>query len=156
MPSNAVAETDERPYSPGLEGVLAGETSIAIDGANGRLMYRGYPIGELVRHGTYAQVAELLWTGEWPETPHCRRRPLPEPVLTALRACRRDQAMDALRTAVSAWGADESARWPPTVEQARALTAPRHPRSPRSPAPPGQGAVEPDPALTWSRASSTS
>ena len=52
---------DERPYSPGLEGVLAGEISIAlVDGANGRLLYRGYPIVELVRAGTYAQVAELL------------------------------------------------------------------------------------------------
>ena len=65
------APIDDRPYSPGLEGVLAGETSIAlVDGANGRLIYRGYAIGELVRHGTYAQVAELLWTGEWPTTAH--------------------------------------------------------------------------------------
>ena len=31
--------------------------------------------------------------------------------------------MDALRTAVSAWGADSGSLWPPTVEQARALTA---------------------------------
>ena len=58
---------DTRPYSPGLAGVLAGETTIAlVDGEAGRLLYRGYPIGELVREGTYAQVAELLWTGEWP------------------------------------------------------------------------------------------
>ena len=62
---------DDRPYSPGLEGVLAGETALAkVDGANGRLIYRGYPIGELVRAGTYAQVAELLWTGEWPDEAH--------------------------------------------------------------------------------------
>ena len=31
--------------------------------------------------------------------------------------------MDALRTAVSAWGATQKLAWPPTVEQARALTA---------------------------------
>ena len=31
--------------------------------------------------------------------------------------------MDALRTAVSAWGATQQLPWPPTVEQARALTA---------------------------------
>jgi citrate synthase len=31
--------------------------------------------------------------------------------------------MDALRTAVSTWGAAESPGWPPTVEQARTLTA---------------------------------
>ena len=57
---------DDRPYSPGLEGVVAGETALSfIDGAQGRLLYRGYPIGELVREGSYAAVAELLWTGDW-------------------------------------------------------------------------------------------
>ncbi|HYC07081.1 MAG TPA: citrate/2-methylcitrate synthase, partial [Candidatus Binatia bacterium] len=44
---------DERPYSPGLEGVIGAESSIGlVDGANGRLLYRGYPIGQLVAHGT--------------------------------------------------------------------------------------------------------
>ena len=40
---------DERPYSPGLEGVIAAESAIGlVDGKNGRLLYRGYPIGQLV------------------------------------------------------------------------------------------------------------
>ncbi len=117
--------TDGRTYSPGLEGVLAGETRIAIvDGAHGRLLYRGYPIVELVREGTYAQVAELLWTGEWPEEAHLPTADLPDAVVTALRALPADaSAMDALRTAVSVWGAASRPGWPPTVEQARALTA---------------------------------
>ena len=34
-------------------------------GANGRLIYRGYRIGDLVEHGTYPAVANLLWTGDW-------------------------------------------------------------------------------------------
>jgi citrate synthase len=116
---------DPRPYSPGLEGVLAGETGIAlVDGANGRLLYRGYPIVDLVRGGTYAQVAELLWTGEWPDRAHLPCAPLPDEVLAALRALPADaHPMDALRTAVSVWGAVEHADWPPTVEQARELTA---------------------------------
>src|SRR5512142_1181249 len=60
------SRADARPYSPGLEGVIAAETAIGfVDGANGRLLYRGFPIGELVDHGSFAQVAELLWTGEW-------------------------------------------------------------------------------------------
>ena len=60
------APADTRPYSPGLEGVIAGETSLSyIDGEAGRLLYRGYPIGELVKAGSYAAVAELLWTGDW-------------------------------------------------------------------------------------------
>ena len=116
---------DERPYSPGLEGVIAGETSIAlVDGANGRLLYRGYPIGELVREGTYAQVAELLWTGDWPDRAELHAAPL-------IR-CR---SSDAARTAadgpsdgraaqaVSVWGAESGAKWPPSPDQARALTA---------------------------------
>jgi citrate synthase len=116
---------NERPYSPGLEGVLAGETSIAlVDGAHGRLLYRGYPIGELVRAGTYAQVAELLWSGDWPDSAHLPTEPLPEAVLTSLRALpARAHPMDALRTAVSAWGATRRPGWPPTIEDARMLTA---------------------------------
>src|SRR5664280_1568511 len=48
----------ERPYSPGLAGVIAAETAIGyVDGANGRLLYRGYPIGQLVEKGTYGPVA---------------------------------------------------------------------------------------------------
>ncbi|MDQ3870383.1 MAG: citrate/2-methylcitrate synthase [Chloroflexota bacterium] len=116
---------DARVYSPGLEGVLAGETSIAlVDGARGRLLYRGYPIQELVEHGTYAQVAELLWTGAWPSEAHLAATPLPDPVLAALAALGpQTHPMDALRTAVSVWGATTRPGWPPTAEQARALTA---------------------------------
>ena len=48
-------QPDTRPYSPGLEGVIAGETRLGlVDGERGRLLYRGYPIGDLVEHGTYA------------------------------------------------------------------------------------------------------
>ncbi len=115
----------ERPYSPGLEGVIAGETSLAlIDGANGRLLYRGYPIGELAQRGSYAQVCELLWGGEWPAQASLPAAPLPEAVTAVLRLLPADtNAMDALRTAVSTWGACERLGWPPTVEQARRLTA---------------------------------
>ena len=61
----------ERPYSPGLEGVVAAETALGyVDGERGRLLYRGYRIGDLVEHGTYPAVANLLWTGEWePDAP---------------------------------------------------------------------------------------
>ena len=114
-----------RPYSPGLKGVLAGETSLAmIDGTAGRLQYRGYPIGELVERGTYAQVAELLWTGDWKTDAHLACAPLPAAVTEVLRSLPASTAaMDALRTAISAWGAVEGTTWPPTVEQARAITA---------------------------------
>ena len=77
---------DTYPYSPGLAGVPAGESALSlVDGANGRLLYRGYPIGELVREGTFAQVAQLLWADEWlPETTlPCA--PLSRPVMAGPR-----------------------------------------------------------------------
>lgn len=114
----------ERSLSPGLEGVLAGETALSlVDGANGRLLYRGYPIGELAERGTFAQVAEMLWTGAWPSEAHLACSPLPDEVVEILRRMPPDaNAMDALRTAVSAGGAVVGAAWPPTLQQARTLT----------------------------------
>ncbi len=116
---------DDRPYSPGLAGVLAGETALSlVDGANGRLLYRGYPIGELVREGSFAQVAHLLWADEWLAEAHLPCAPLDDNVVSALRELP-DGAhpMDALRTAFSVWGAGHKTVWPPTVEQAREITA---------------------------------
>jgi citrate synthase len=139
-----------RPYSPGLEGVVAGETSLSfIDGAAGRLLYRGYRIGDLVERGTYPAVANLLWTGEWDPAQRMSTGPVPEAILAVLRALPADaKPMDALRTAVSAWGATQALPWPPTVEQARALTA----FSPSALAAfarlrSGADPVEPDPSL---------
>jgi citrate synthase len=116
---------DDRPYSPGLQGVIAGETSLSlVDGDAGRLLYRGYPIGELVRAGTFAKVAELLWTDDWPAEAHLPCAPLEDRVMAALRDLPREaHPMDALRTAMSAWGAGRQTSWPPSVEEARAITA---------------------------------
>src|SRR3954469_25150179 len=121
----ASAPADDRPFSPGLEGVLAGETSPSkVDGANGRLTYRGYRIGDLVEHGSYPAVANLLWTGEWDPKARLATGPVPDSVLTALRSLPTSaKPMDALRTAVSAWGASQALTYPPTVDQARAATA---------------------------------
>jgi citrate synthase len=119
------AAADTRTYSPGLEGVLAAETALAlVDGERGRLLYRGYRIGDLVERASYAAVANLLWTGEWEPGHHIPTAPVSDAVLTALRALPSTaKPMDALRTAVSVWGASENPAWPPTVEQARALLA---------------------------------
>ena len=128
-PTSAVATApaspeDAQPYSPGLAGVIGAESAIAlVDGARGRLLYRGYPIGQLVPRGTYAEVADLLWTGEWHPGAELHPRPVPAPVLASLRELPRDaHPMDALRTAVSVWGATQKIAWPPTPEQARELT----------------------------------
>jgi citrate synthase len=120
----AAHTVDGRPYSPGLEGVLAAETELGlVDGVNGRLMYRGYRIGDLVARGTFASVANLLWTGNWDPKARLTAGRVPSAVMAALRALPRTaKPMDALRTAVSVWGATEVLDWPPTEVQARALT----------------------------------
>jgi citrate synthase len=149
-PAGPAAPVDDRPYSPGLEGVLAGETSLSkVDGANGRLIYRGYRIGDLVERGSYPAVANLLWTGDWDPGARLATGPLPDAVLTTLRALPTTaKPMDALRTAVSAWGAAQDLPYPPTAEQARALTA----FSPSALAAfarirEGKDPIEPDPSL---------
>ena len=139
-----------RPYSPGLEGVIAGETSLSlVDGERGRLLYRGYRIGDLVAHGTYPAVANLLWTGEWDPSHRLPTAPIPPEVMTVLRAIPAStKPMDALRTAVSAWGTTQDLPWPPTIDQARALTS----FSPSALAAfarlrAGKEPIEPDPSL---------
>jgi citrate synthase len=149
---NAAVEAGpvSRPFSPGLEGVIAGETALGyVDGERGRLLYRGYRIGDLVEHGTYPAVANLLWTGDWDPGHRLPTAPIPAAVLTTLRSLPATmKPMDALRTAVSAWGATQILPWPPTVEEARALTA----FSPSALAAfarirHGQDPIEPDPSL---------
>src|SRR3954447_16388487 len=142
--------TDERPYSPGLEGVVAAETGLGyVDGEHGRLLYRGYRIGDLVDRGTYSAVANLLWTGDWSPEFRMPTAPVPDAVLASLRALPSTaKPMDALRTAVSAWGAATGPTYPPTVDQARALTA----FSPSALAAfarirAGKEPIEPDPSL---------
>jgi 2-methylcitrate synthase/citrate synthase II len=51
-------------YSPGLEGVIAGETAIST--VTGGLRYRGYPVVELAAKCTFEEVAHLLLHGELP------------------------------------------------------------------------------------------
>ena len=141
---------DDRPYSPGLEGVVAAETGLGyVDGEHGRLLYRGYRIGDLVEHGTYPAVANLLWTGEWDAGHNLPTGPVPDGVMATLRALPTTaKPMDALRTAVSAWGATQELTYPPTPDQARALTA----FSPSALAAfarirSGKEPIEPDPSL---------
>src|SRR5256712_6669308 len=56
-------------FSPGLEGVVAAETAVSeVDGANGRLIYRGgYPIEDLAAVATFEETPYLLWNGALPD-----------------------------------------------------------------------------------------
>ena len=57
----------QSPASAGLEGVVAAKSDICfINGIAGRLVYRGYEIGDLVENTTFEEVAYLLWEGKLP------------------------------------------------------------------------------------------
>jgi citrate synthase len=95
-------------YSPGLEGVIAGETAIST--VTEGLRYRGYPVPELAEHCSFDEVAYLLLHGELPNARQLAdfrkrvavARRLPEPLRDLLKALPRwTPPMDALRSAVS-------------------------------------------------------
>ena len=95
-------------YSPGLEGVIAGETAIST--VEGGLRYRGYPVTELAEKTGFDEVAYLLLHGELPNAAQladfgkriAAARQLPESLPALLKALPRSTSpMDVLRTAVS-------------------------------------------------------
>ena len=51
----------------GLEGVVAAKSDICfIDGVNGKLIYRGYDIADVVENLSFEETAYLLWEGKLP------------------------------------------------------------------------------------------
>ncbi len=57
-------------YLPGLAGVPATQSNISdIDGENGILFYRGYPIEELAKHSSFEETSRLLLDGRLPTAP---------------------------------------------------------------------------------------
>lgn len=116
----------------GLRGVIAGQTSLSEVYANeGRLIYRGYDIHDLVKNSTFEEVAYLLWNGELPTQSQLDAlkqqmsggRALPPLVMGFLKNLPSDAApMDVLRTSVSMLGLTD--RQPtPTPAQAISVTA---------------------------------
>jgi len=54
-------------YSPGLEGVIAGESALClVDEGESGLLYRGYAIRDLAQHSAFEEVAYLLLFGRLP------------------------------------------------------------------------------------------
>src|SRR4051794_9361548 len=95
-------------YSPGLEGVVAGETAVST--ILGGLNYRGYPVTELAERCTFDEVAYLLLHGELPNatalsdfrTRLAAAQTLPAPVTQLLRTLPASAVpMDVVRSAVS-------------------------------------------------------
>lgn len=84
----------ETSYAKGLEGVIAAESTICrIDGANGKLYYRGYSIEDLARHSDFEETTYLLLYEKLPSKDELaefsRRmrgsRALPKPVQDMIR-----------------------------------------------------------------------
>jgi 2-methylcitrate synthase/citrate synthase II len=108
---NGQMSTETKPaYSPGLAGVVAGETEICWVDPNAGLMYRGYDIHEMAEKASFEEVAYLLLNGELPNVEQLAKftreiatqRELPAPVVKMMRLLPRGtHPMDMLRTGVS-------------------------------------------------------
>ncbi|MEA3015321.1 MAG: citrate synthase, partial [Sphingomonadales bacterium] len=62
------AETDAFTYDPGFTSTASCQSRITyIDGDQGILLHRGYPIDQLAEHSTFMEVAYLLLHGELPQ-----------------------------------------------------------------------------------------
>ena len=60
-------------FRPGLEGVPVTQSAICdIDGLQGRLAYRGYPLEEMAAHSTFLETTYLLIWGELPSPQELR------------------------------------------------------------------------------------
>jgi len=94
----------------GLRGVVIANTRICnVDGANGRLIYRGYLVQDLAQRATFEEVTYLLLYEKLPDSAELeafRRRlreqqRLPAEVITALKTMPKDaMPMDVLQSAV--------------------------------------------------------
>ena len=71
FPSSALRELDPSlyMYDPAYLSTAATQSAITyLDGTNGVLRYRGYPIEQLAEKSTYLEVAYLLMNGELPDS----------------------------------------------------------------------------------------
>jgi citrate synthase len=119
-------------YVPGLEGIVAAQTAISmVDGANGRLVYRGYVIADLAEEMSFEEVAYLLWYGQLPNRAQLdgltkeltASRSLTQAATIALDALPKDtDPMDVLRSVVSVQGVEHKLE-KPTIPLAIHATA---------------------------------
>jgi citrate synthase len=115
MEVHAMSESTQ--YSPGLEGVIAGESAISAVDANAGLLYRGYDIHELAKRSSFEEVVFLLLHGDLPNPSKLEEmrktlaaeRFLPDAVVTMLKLMPRGaHPIDVLRTGVSMLAAFDS------------------------------------------------
>jgi citrate synthase len=95
----------------GLRNIEVADTRIcSIDGENGKLIYRGYDILDLVNHSSFEETAYLLLFGELPSPEGLEdfssrlreARSIPEPIIRNLKTRpQRAHPMDVLQSCVS-------------------------------------------------------
>src|SRR5206468_1115994 len=101
----------------GLEDIVVSTSDICfIDGKEGRLVYRGYDVNDLVEHSSFEEVIFLLWHGGLPSKKELEahtkalsataNRKLPPGIVSLLKALpKKTTPMEVLRTGVSALSA---------------------------------------------------
>jgi len=101
----------------GLEDIVVSTSDICfIDGREGRLVYRGYDVNDLVEHSSFEEVIFLLWHGGLPSKKeldaHAKafgamaNRRLPAGLVSLLKALpKKTTPMEVLRTGISALSA---------------------------------------------------
>src|SRR5258705_13089968 len=117
-------------FKEGLEDIVVSTSEICfIDGREGRLLYRGYDVDDLVQPSSLGEVVSLLWNGSLPsrkdlET-HVKalsstaNRKLPPKLVTMLRQLpKKTTPMEVLRTGVSALSSFD----PDAADNSRAAT----------------------------------
>lgn len=98
----------------GLEGIVANSSRLSeVNGAEGKLMYLGYSIDDLVEQCTFEEVVHLLHRGKLPNAAELAgltetlrgQRSLPDGVIEFLKSAPDDAGpMDVVRTGVSMLG----------------------------------------------------
>ncbi|MDE1860605.1 MAG: citrate synthase/methylcitrate synthase [Candidatus Micrarchaeota archaeon] len=106
---------DEPTINLGLEGIYFTKSEVCkLDGINGRLYYRGYPIETLSKNSNFEEVCYLLLYGKLPNEEEFNifasalksESELPEQVISIIKdMSNKAHPMDTLRTAVSALSA---------------------------------------------------
>jgi len=106
------SEIDKSKIYKGLVGIYADESKITcIDGENGKLYYRGYPLEDLVYNSSFEEVAYLLIYGYLPSKAQIstfkdeliKERNIPDNILTILKSYPRNTTrIELLRTSISA------------------------------------------------------
>src|SRR5882672_5485832 len=104
-------------FKEGLEDVVVSTSEICfIDGREGRLLYRGYDVDDLVAQSSFEETISLLWQGGLPSRKELdvevkalsatANRKLPPKLVAMLRQLpRKTTPMEVLRTGVSALSA---------------------------------------------------